>query len=356
MTYSIVPFTETLADEYFQFARHSFGQGAYQANPDYLHWLYSSSPFTQGVGVDLRLAVDAAGRVIGCIHCMRMPWRWQGETLCVPSLHNTMVATGHRKGIGGLLLGQAFRGELHAFAPGAPEAVATGLLRVGFIRTDTAWHMRWLRPVEAGMHIALSRVFRKTGLITSDWMQFLMTDFEDAEGVWRCWRPNSVAEVTGIVAFANACWPDESAFTQYWTPELFLWRFFHPHGPKHSLLTVSCNGQCAGYAVFSIGWRHGVKVARLVEIRTVEKRKFCGLLSYGARIMRGAGAHLLLAFTGDAQHNAWLRAIGWRSWRRAPQTLIYHRNRANAPTAYRFMPSVGDYGFESFTTPQQSRE
>ena len=89
-------------------------------------------------------------------------------------------------------------------------------------------------------------------------------------------------------------------------------------------------------------------VARGIEWRTEETAILWRLLAAATVNARDLGAHLLLIFGGEFQHNLWLADSGWFPWRRDPKSLVYHRNRAFRAAQHVFMPSAGDYGFEAF--------
>jgi len=334
--------------DYLAFARVVFGPQAYQASPNYLRWLYDEAPLSRGRCRDFHLAVDPGGGVVGCIHVQRMLWRWQGAEIVVAAPQNTMVLPAHRKGgAGGLLSAQAFFGEQHVFVPGTHEAWAGGMRRLGYADLVTCWRACWLRPVAAGLRLAWSRIGRAS-LAWSAWPDNDAVVQGHAEGYgWRMWRPREADEIVDLVAYANHAWQVDDAFAQWWRTEVFFWRFFHPRGPAHRVLVLEQERGIAGFAVVSLGVRHGLAVARVVDWRARDEQTLTVLLRLIRAAARRAGAHLLLVMGGESQSNLWLERSEFSAWSRRPITLIHHRERGLRGVKHSFMPSAGDYGFES---------
>ncbi|MBX3739285.1 MAG: hypothetical protein KF715_21535 [Candidatus Didemnitutus sp.] len=334
--------------DYLVFARASFGPQAYQASPNYLRWLYDEAPLSRGRTRDFHLAVDAGGRVVGCIHVQRMPWRWLGTEIAVAAPQNTMVLAEHRKsGAGGLLSAQAIFGEKHVLVPGTHEAWAGGMRRLGYADLDTCWRASWLRPVAAGVQLAWKRI-RPNSSTSVGWFSDDETKRGQTKGfAWRLWQPREAGEVADHAAYANQAWPDDAAFAQWWNPEVMFWRFFHPCGPAHRVLELRQEGAIAGFAMVSLGRRHGLAVARVVDWRVQDEQALAVLLSLVRAAARRAGAHLLLVMGGESRSNQWLERSDLSVWSRRPITLMHHRERGLRGIKHSFMPSAGDYGFEA---------
>lgn len=331
---------------YLGFAKSAFGGAAYQGLPAYLRWLYDESPLSRGRDRDFHLAVTAEGDVAGCIHVLRTTWALRNDIIVVPSPHNTIVLPEHRSGAGGLLIARALRGEPHVFIPGAVGEVASLLKRLDFVEAPTEWRSRWLRPLAAAVRLGY---YRASGRALSFTRRDLVEDVSSgARGGlrWRVESPANAGELSEIVSFANDCWSDR-VFAQYWTSDVYFWRFFHPLGPRHSLLTARRGGQLAGYVVLSLGMHHGLMVARVIDARHVTDADFHELMRMAAAHARARGAHLLLAMCGETRQRNLLGATGWASWKRAPLTLVKHRGDEVGQGDSAFSASAGDYGLEA---------
>ena len=265
MSLSIVPGAKQHEAGYLEFARANFGPDAYQASPEYLAWLYDPARPLRCADAGMLLALDSTSRIVGCIHVLTMTWRTQGNVVEVPALHNAMVAPAHRQGVGGLLIMQSFQGRACAFVPGAVDPLAAAYRRIGFVAVPTEWRAKWLHPFSAVWRRLLFRSLRRGRPVVGDGIE--MPAATARQENTRSWRPTLTNDLQDIVALANRSWDLPAAFVQYWTEELFFWRFFHPLGPRHWLVTIREGARLAGYMVVSLGCRGGLAVARGVEWR-----------------------------------------------------------------------------------------
>ena len=328
----ITPFTWDLLPAYSKFASTSFGAGSYQATEQYLRWLYECNPLSRGAGRDMWVARIETGDIIGCIHTLRLEWVHAGSSFLVPSLHNTMIHPAYRGVAGGMLILQAFKGEAHAFVPGAEGSVADTLRRMRFVAVPTNWSRKILRPFAAASARAASRLGWQAA-------PFQLKHEPSAVNVGR------PVELEGCVALANR--GSDTEFRPQWNEATFFWRFFHPDGPRH-LLFVEGNMSCpAGYAVLSIGRRHGVALARIVDIQGRDSETVERLIQRCSAAIRRQGGAVLLNYSSGAETAV---ATGLQRHPATATTLIYHRTPSSMPTAYRFNASAGDYGFEAILT------
>jgi hypothetical protein len=71
---------------YLNFAQEAWGKDSPQSDPRTLDWLYAN-PNTAGMHHDLIVLTDK-NRIVGAHHRMRIPWRFNGQKVLVPSLHD----------------------------------------------------------------------------------------------------------------------------------------------------------------------------------------------------------------------------------------------------------------------------
>lgn len=317
--------TEELYPAYCTFASATFGPDSYQASSVYLDWLYKYSPLSNGYA-DCRLAVKG-NKIVGCIHRMRMSWKLGDQLFVVPSIHNTMVVPKYQTGVGGLLIAQAMRGEPYAFVPGAEGAVADILRRLGFSAVPQRWWVKWLRPASAILHLAGSRL----GIFPSAAaLQLTAASLTDAE----------IDEMLDLANLQSGI----PAMRQVWTRGLFRWRFAHPYGPRAGFVR-SGKTKLTGYAIITLGWRRGLVLARVIEWNLrpgTEPQELFYLVTAWAR---DHGAHLIFVGSGVESLSARFQSLGWRSRQNAAQAFLRGGTGEVA-----MMPSVGDYGLESFAS------
>lgn len=79
--------------------------------------------------------------------------------------------------------------------------------------------------------------------------------------------PPEAAKLKEIAALANDWGGCADDFVQDWTPDLLSWRFFHPMGPRHHSVLIETSDGIAGYAFVSVGARHGILLARVIDWR-----------------------------------------------------------------------------------------
>jgi hypothetical protein len=249
----------------------------------------------------------------------------------------------HRQGLGGALIMQAYADRRHAFIPGAVGALAKAYRRIGFVGLPTEWRAKWVRPVRA----MFRTLAHKTGIHLSQQPRRAW-NLENWSGDIRCWRPSSGAELRTVVEFANQGL--DAPIKQYWDEGSFFWRFFHPSGPRHRIVTLHEREEIAGYIVWSLGIRNGISMARVVEWRSDSQKSLSRLLRAAITDARSCGADLFAIFAGELRHNSWLAKSGMSIWKRRPQSLVFHRDTSLRKLPHAFMPSAGDYGFEAFAS------
>ncbi|MEM7785696.1 MAG: hypothetical protein AAF623_20285, partial [Planctomycetota bacterium] len=114
---SFTTFSESDFEEICAYHKKSFEKNSYQSNPDYLNWLYVSNPH-RPIETMGWLARDAEQKIVGCIHVMYLPAKYQGRKLVVHSLQNLTVDEDLRSGAGLILVKRALRKSDIAIFPG----------------------------------------------------------------------------------------------------------------------------------------------------------------------------------------------------------------------------------------------
>jgi hypothetical protein len=333
-------FDRGLLPSYLRFAIASWGRDAHQANPQYPQWLYEENPAGATLARDFLVGLDESGHVVACAHKLRLPWNVGGSRVDVPALHNLMAAPSHRQGIGGVLMLTALARDAHVLVPGSTEPLSSSYRRLGSQPIEAAWYRWVLDPLGGGARFVAGRFGVSaprwpTGRLRS--VRYLMPGLRVEDAPSRARHAEIAAALTSDV--------DAGTAAPAWTPDLVAWRFFHPLGPRHLVIDDGSDGFLA---IVSLGRRHGVRVARLLEVRARDHVR----LRRGIARLRAAllilGGDVLLGFVADAQLADALAAVGGR--RRsvgAPQTWVYHRQRSAAFARWRFGGGAGDHGFDA---------
>jgi hypothetical protein len=290
----MVPSTDVAA--LLSLSRRQFGADAYQAQPRYLDWLYRANPASQGPS-DCFVA-DQDGVPAGCIHRMMLPLTIAGEPGMLASLQNHFMVPHARSGAGMMLLRRAVRDVALGFSPGVAGKLGDVYRRLGYKEVPSYWLARPLSLARAALQKAVAgRLARKPvdiGRLRRRHAALAITASPDEEEVIalseRMWR-------AGADAGAGVAW----------RPDLVRWRYFDPAGPHHVLVR---RPDGTATAVFSLGPRGGLVVARLMECHgDVDDAFHRDVL----RVMRSAGAAAALCYTQDAQLADALESRGWRS-------------------------------------------
>jgi len=315
------------ADALLQASARHFGSEGYQHLPRYLEWLYRANPVGRGTSDCLVARRD--GAIVGCMHRMRLPLAGNEAPDDFAVLHNHFVAEELRSGPGVLLLRRAVKNLGVGFAPGVQAPLDQVYRRLGFVEHPGFWLMRTLSPIAAGVQLARARTIGPGPLRI------------DVARLQRRFGDLSITANPDDETIADLCramrrdTTGEAAVP--WTIELVRWRYFHPLGPRH--LLVKAPGGTAS-AVFSLGKRRGLTVARLLESHSADPR----FLGQVMRVMRAAGAAMGLVFSTDCAMVAQLTTLGWRL--RDNGTFSF---RTPGPSL-----SIGaaatDVGFEAFNT------
>ena len=266
---------------------------------------------------DCLIATEPSGRIVGCIHRLRLPWQVNGQVTSIPSLHNLMIAEPFRGGAGFFMLMRAVKAESHALVPGVTGNLAQAYVRMGYQRLETRWYRRIIRMDLAVAQQLLHRLGRgeldrRAGEpIDGSSYQLSATAHPDA----------AAAGEIAAALHANAGVGSSVAHVD-WSAPLVQWRFFAPRGPRHVFARDLVDGS---FAVVSVGPRRGLTVARILAWSPrVLSSAFLGRLG---RLAAGHGASVMLAYDARPDDAPTLAAGGWRPMHSAPMSFLYARDK-----------------------------
>jgi hypothetical protein len=338
-----VPLSPDRIAPYQTFAREQFGPASYQAQRNYLRWMYEEAPHTTGYG-EAKLAV-VGERVVGCFHKMHLPWTWGGKTELVASPHNLVVDPRFRTGVGLGLITETFRGEKHQLLMGAGSSVDRIYERLGARALTSCWLRTLLNPLTApavaalhraapiAMDAVLARAHAVMGhvRVPARWVE-VRSSFDD----------EIASDATHMLLRHSG-----SAAHVHWTPELVQWRFFSKIGPRHLLVCLGPSRDARAFAIVSLGVHHALALARTVEWHA-ESERWSLLLGIVVRALLSVlGANAWFAMTSDPARAASWRRLGFWDAREPPKIYELHSPRTASFGATSFGGSAGDYGFEA---------
>jgi hypothetical protein len=335
----IVPFREEHFARYQAFSRRSYGDDAYQATRNYVDWLYRENPSPNKSDSDFLLAITPDQQVVGCVHKMRLPWRVGERDVEIPALHNIVVGEQHRTGTGFMLILKIHANHEHALIPGVQAPLNEVFIKLKYQPVSANWYRKLVRPVAAAVRLARGRM----GMPSRETRYFdeaTIAATHLPNGI-RATRSPDAALLTQLASSVN----QRSAGAQarpHWDAKWLAWRFFHPRGPRHCLVYRDSD-----FLIFSLGPRHGMNAARLIEASAASAQSLKALLSAGEPVLKRSGAHVLMTVCADAQLNDMLSKLGWTAQRDHIDTYFYHRTRTDQFTTYQFHGSAGDFGFEA---------
>ena len=314
------------------FSRRMYGPRAYQASERYYRWLYREHPAadsSQGC-----LLVVEGDSIVGCLHRMPLPARDSRGNFTLVSLQNHIVEERLRGGIGILLLRRAVSGEAAVFSPGVSGRLSEAYRRLGYRKIDGYWLGRWIsRAGGIAQYLRVRTGFAQESRIVVNLLRSRSPLSIDVDPDAR-----SISELT---ARMNEPGGDGGPINVLWTPALVKWRYFSSSGPRHILIRKPASG---AIAVVSIGIRHGLSVARLLELVDCGDRSFVDEI---ALVARTAGAVLMLAFTLSVRFRDALVASGFRE--RGSDVMSFLMG-TRAEEGISASAAATDIGFEAMLT------
>ena len=326
---------------YRDFARKCFGEKAYQSNKNYIAWLYQENTLSRRED-DFLIGILEDGRVIGCLHKMRLNWSYRGKIVEVPAFHNYMVAPDFRHAAGFFLLMKALSNEQHALIPGAGAVTSELYQKLGFQEAKASWYLKTLRPIQAaflmGARKFLNRPFKARYFDSSRLEKASSSDFS------LTLLPTDDL-IEQLVEAMNSHEPEVAA--PLWTVSQLKWRFFHELGPRHLLIYEDSPRTIRSFAILSLGPRRGLNLGRIVELNASSVDSLRQLLHQVVTVTRESQGHVLQFSSADQKTNDWLALIGWKSRRSHARSYFYHKIKNQHFEHYSFNSNAGDFGFEA---------
>lgn len=312
-------------DQLLRASATEFGAEGYQQHHRYLDWLYEANPAARGLADCL--VARQGDAIVGCMHRMMLPLAGPEGPGLIGVLHNHFVTAAVRSGPGVLLLRRATKNVDAAFAPGVQAPLDEVYRRLGLVEVPGWWLMRVLDPVGGAIRVARTRLAGDRPLRVD--VARLRRRFGDLTITP---EPDE-ATVTRLCGAMRGATRDRLAVD--WTPALVRWRYFHPEGPRHLLVTPRDGG---AIAVIAPGVRRGLATARLMELTDP------AFARRATAVMRAGSAALGLCFTAAPRMAELLQGQGWRV--RGNRT---HSFRTDGP-APDLTAAASDVGFEAFNT------
>ena len=319
-------------DELLAFSCQVFGANSYQTDPKYYNWLYKLNPFAKRL--DCCAAFDGS-ELVGVIHKMRLPLGGENSGRMIACLHNHIVKTDARAGVGFMLLKKAQKHEFSVFAPGVSGKTKLLYKNLNFSEIKTSWQVKPLAPLKLSWQILRSSLwspknannsFPKPSVVSSN------------KGMTATLVP-SEAQIDRISSFLNNDIDRglSNTISVLWTCELVRWRFFSDIGPKHLLVH---DQEMSRFAVVSLGSKSGVRVARLILISSNDSSV---LVTQIGKIARQFGATLFMGYSQDANLTSGLAKARWKE--RRIETSGYFINQLGK--SLNGGAPITDFGFES---------
>jgi len=328
--------------EYQALAVRMFGKVSYQANMDYLRWLYEQKEFKRD-NCCLLLLVNK--KIVGCICIMYLDWSVGPERVKVAIPHNLVVLPEFRKGVLGMLLTYKIISENQwMFIPGVSGKWAMFHERVlKMTKIPLVCYRKILRPLRGGIKIICSRILniQVSGARFSRSEDYLC---DCCKKIQFTTRP-SVEIMQKIADILN--YSSIGMIAPYWDLNQVYWRFFHPLGPKHMLLHFGFGDEVNDFMILSLGLRHDLNVGRIIEVVASSIGQLKILLQHAALVLRAHGGDVLLNYCANSQLNLWHRELNWQALPSGVSSYIWSRNQLIDSRKVMVSSACGDYGFEA---------
>jgi len=338
---NLIPFDNSFFSSYSEFAQSNWGEGCYQAKPEYLDWLYTRNPLP-GSQEDFLIAINNDQKVVGSIHKMKIPWEINSEVKIVAAIHNLLVEDQYRRGSGLFLITSSLKGSPHIFIPGVnpPLSDAYKMLRSQEISIEV--YRKIIRPVSGLFSIIKHRLHRSNQPAVILCSEDLVCSNSSVKATF---NPDNhlIRQAVSSLQLRDKDYLQKIS----WTPELFSWRFFDDKGPKHLIVFQESAGQL-NFLVVSIGHRKGVRVARLIETSVSEPQIFKTLLHQLTGILLKLKVDLILGYALEKNHSQMFSAANWKPLKNLQtKSFIYHQNKKDIFESLSLSVAAGDYGLES---------
>ena len=322
---SFAQYTSADLEQLTQFHRKSFGANSYQANPNYLTWLYDENPNGPSIPTGW-IARDETGTIVGCIHTMHLTAGNQ-ETVIL-SLQNLIVDEEYRGGVGMLLVKRALKNAGIAIFPGVANDLAETYRAIRYEEVSTFWGRMPLRPLRVLFGLGMAKLGVQRAL-----PQKLLTHLQDN-------RPtrDQISELSNRLANRPGNHID-------WTPETVAWRFFSDTGPKHLLFMDPSNPEA--FCVVSVGMRRNVCVVRPIDFGSNVE-----FLKSTLATLKADGAELCLAYGANDAARDTLQKLGVPELKNVTTSFVKRHSRCQLRDDFGLSAASTDLGFESIGAPK----
>ena len=337
-----IGFQDSLLSNYQKFARYNYGKKAYQAKENYINWLYKENPLSV-IKEDFLVGISNQRKtVVGCIHKMRMHWRYESKVISVPAFHNLMVDKEYRYGTGFILVMAATKNENYALMPGVIQPFTEFYNTLKYQKVSAMWYRKFIKPLSGSIAFFQNKLFnystkenyfydsKLNGISTQNFKTIISPSDDLLEQLVDVLNVNNT----------KICSP-------YWTIEQLRWRFFHPLGPKHMLIYENFSETIKNFAILSMGPRHGMNMCRILLLESVSAKSLELLLSAIFSVIKKNGGHIVHLFCADKMMNNKLKEVNWNPMENSPDTYFFHKDKKNTFKHYSFTGGSGDFGFEA---------
>lgn len=323
------------------FAQRTYGAHAHQARANHLEWSYVQNPHApDGLG-HMLVARTEEGRVAGFVNRFLVDWQVHDRTVAIPAITDLAVDEQDRQGGLGLrLVMSAVKGVEHAFVNGS-NAHSSPLFRgLKYQEVPGGWWMRRvLAPLRGGTRLLLHKTLGQVPVTSG-----FLTTAELASGVRLHDRPDDALLAQVVTLFHT----DPAPIKLHWTIEGLRWRFFHPLGPRHLMLsTTTSSGALSSVMLMAAGMQRGIQVCRPVAFRCPDPAHFELLLGTAMRHAKRHGVDACIAFTFDPNEARAMQRLGLARQPVTPATFFHHARRGMPfdPQELRIQGAASDIGF-----------
>ena len=336
-----IPFEDTFFKEYQHFAWKCYGQKAYQTKLNYINWLYKENPISLKKEDFLIGVTEEKELVVGCIHKMRLHWRYQGNLIDMPALHNLIVDEDYRNGTGFMLVMASTANEQYGLIPGVSPPFTEFYEKLKYQKVTAQWYRKLLKPLRGLSSYAVNKFMNRT--IREAYFSSATHCQTDVNGFTTTVQPdNDLLEQLAVLMNTQ----DIKTASPFWTTEQLRWRFFHPLGPGHLLIYEPFNESIKNFAILSLGPRHGMNVGRILVLKNSSLDSLKKLMTQISRVIKENGGHMLQFFCAEEQIYRGLDEMGWNRMKSPPDTYFFHKKKKQPFDHYSFMGNAGDFGFE----------
>jgi hypothetical protein len=339
---TVVPGSEALHAAVLSHASIMHGARSHQAATGYRHWLYSCAPHVPEGIAAMRVALDEQQRVIGIADRLFLPWMVHGTVERIPALIDLSVREEQRSGGAGVRLILSASSDVpHLFVNGSNPNSAPVFRGLRYQElTGGFWGRKVLSPLGTAWKLARQRLMAAQ---SSRFDLSRLLPHLDAEAT--CSPTSAVLD-----ELASLTTLDATPVRPHWTTDTLRWRFFHPEGPPHILLTDrSPSGVLQHALIATVGYQRGLHVLRPLLHLGDPARLRLHTAPALVRAATRAGVHVMAVFAWDTTEAQVWRSLGCRARKDVPGTFFQHKRRSDIDqfTEVRVPAAASDLGFDA---------